>query len=123
MAVPVDENLISILYEKYNITQPDQAGIDAINEKYGDNNEAFAKDFFIEHGGDKAKNTEWLNEKLTYVNEMYPSNGEEEELKKKRRPKLGNWILHPKKSLLRLISTFKRKFLFRIFPFYQKVKR
>jgi len=85
MEVPVDEKLIKQLYSKYTGSTPDQATIDQINEKYGEDNKAFARDFYLENV-EEAKDDNWLEGKLSKVDKHFPSASTtepEEEVKKK----------------------------------------
>ena len=84
MATPVDEKLIELLYRKYNLPEPTDAQIDGLNDKYGNDNNAFAKDFLMEHDQENAQSSAWLDKKLKKVNSLFPTQDiEEEEVKKK----------------------------------------
>ena len=124
MEVPVDEKLIKMLYSKYTGSTPDQATIDQINEKYGEDNRSFARDFYLENV-EEAEDDNWLEGKLSKVDKHFPSTPTtepEEEVKKKK--KLRFRMVNPKKPLLHRIQSHRQKRrLFRIFQIQKKRRK
>ena len=78
MATPIDDRLIGTLHRKYGVEQPTEENVALINEKYGDDNEAYARDFLTQNV-EEAKNDEWLQKELGKITRRYGSTSQAKE--------------------------------------------